>query len=125
MRRARICVSPLGYGEVCWRDFEAVIFGCLLIKPDMSHLRSSPNIFVPGETYVPVRWDYADLAEKCTYYLEREMERARICENAYRVLAEYYRNDAFVSSFADLLERIGLRSVQTTAFSGVASKTSA
>ena len=25
MRRSRICVSPLGYGEICWRDFEAVL----------------------------------------------------------------------------------------------------
>ena len=52
-------------------------------------------------------------SEKCTYYLERESERARISENAYRVLANYYRNGAFVSSFAGLLERIGLPRVQT------------
>ena len=33
---SRICVSPFGYGEICWRDFEAILCGCLLIKPDMS-----------------------------------------------------------------------------------------
>jgi hypothetical protein len=124
MRRGRICVSPLGYGEVCWRDFEAIICGCLLIKPDVSRLRSDPDIFVPGETYVPVRWDYADLPEKCAYYLERESERVRISENAYRVLANYYRNGAFVSSFAGLLERIGLLGSQTMASLAVASKAS-
>ena len=110
MRSSRICVSPLGYGEVCWRDFEAIMCGCLLIKPDMSHLRSHPDIFVPGETYVPVRWDYADLDEKVAYYLDRETERARICENAYRVLADYYRADAFVERFANFLEPLGLLS---------------
>jgi Glycosyl transferases group 1 len=124
MQRGRICVSPLGYGEVCWRDFEAIICGCLLVKPDMSHLRSDPDIFVPGETYVPVRWDYADLPEKCAYYLERESERVRISENAYRVLADYYLNDAFVSSFACLLERIGLLSSQRMASLAILSKTS-
>jgi glycosyltransferase involved in cell wall biosynthesis len=106
MRRARICVSPLGYGEVCWRDFEAIACGCLLVKPDMSHLRSYPNLFVPGETYVPVRWDYADLAETCVRYLESEAERTRIADNAFSLLTESHRDEAFVSRFADLLERL-------------------
>jgi hypothetical protein len=106
--RSRICVSPFGYGEVCGRDIEAIICGSLLIKPDVSHLLSHPDIFIPGETYIPVRWDYADLAETCTRYLDWEAERARIAANAYRVLADYYRDNAFVSTFAGLLERLGL-----------------
>jgi hypothetical protein len=106
MRQSRICVSPLGYGEVCWRDFEAIACGCLLIKPDMSHLRSYPDLFVPGETYVPVRWDYADLAETCVHYLESEAERIRIASKAYKVLTESHGDEAFVSTFALLLERL-------------------
>jgi glycosyltransferase involved in cell wall biosynthesis len=108
MRRSRICVSPLGYGELCWRDFEAILCGCLLVKPDMSHLRTHPNIFIPGETYAPVRWDHSDLAETCIHYLEHEPERTRIAANAYRVLADYYRQDGFVATFTQLLDRLGL-----------------
>jgi Glycosyl transferases group 1 len=106
--RSRICVSPYGYGEVCGRDIEATLAGCLVIKPDMSHLRSHPNIFQPGVTYIPVQRDYSDLAETCEYYLDREEERARIAANAYRVLADSYRADAFVETFASVLERLGL-----------------
>jgi len=106
--RGRICISPFGYGEVCGRDIESSICGCLLIKPDMSHIRSYPNIFVPAVTYAPVRWDYADLADVCEYYLNREQERARIADNAYQALAESYRGKTFVSLFAGVLERIGL-----------------
>ncbi len=76
----------------------------------MGHLRSHPDIFVPGVTYVPVRWDYADLAETCEYYLDREEERAQIAANAYRVLANAYGSDAFVAMFAGVLERLGLQS---------------
>ncbi|MFI5458436.1 MAG: glycosyltransferase [Isosphaerales bacterium] len=108
LHRSRICVSPFGYGEACGRDVEAIIYGCLLIKPDMGHLRTYPHIFVPGETYIPVRWDYADLAETCAHYLERETERARIADNAYRVLADSYRTDSFVQTFAGVLKRLGL-----------------
>jgi hypothetical protein len=106
--RGRICVSPFGYGEVCGRDIEATLCGCLLVKPDMGHLRSHPDIFVPGVTYVPVRWDYADLAETCEHYLDREDDRARIAGNAYRALAESYGADAFVEMFAGVLDRLGL-----------------
>ncbi len=113
--RSRICVSPFGYGEVCGRDTEATLGGCLLIKPDMGHIRSLPDFYVPGETYVPVRWDYADLAETCEYYLDREEERARIAANAYRVLADSYRADAFVEMFANLLEPLGLLSTRRKA----------
>jgi glycosyltransferase involved in cell wall biosynthesis len=112
LRRSRICVSPLGYGELCWRDFEAIICGCLLVKPDMSHLRTNPDIFVPGETYVPVRWDYSDLAEKCLHYLDRADERTRITDNAYRVLDDYYGGNTFIANFAAVLDRLGLRSAQ-------------
>jgi Glycosyl transferases group 1 len=110
--RSRICVSPYGYGEVCGRDIEATLAGCLLVKPDMSHLRSHPDIFSPGVSYIAVQRDYKDLAETCEYYLDHEEERARIAANAYRVLADSYRADAFVETFAGVLERLGLSSGQ-------------
>jgi hypothetical protein len=108
MRRSRICVSPFGYGEVCWRDFEAVLCGCLLVKPDMGHVRTYPNLFVSGVTYVPVRWDYADLRERCQYYLAHETERARIAAQALDVLQTAHRAEQFVDAFASLLRRLNL-----------------
>ena len=108
MRRSRICISPMGYGELCSRNFETVLCGCLLVKPDLGHLRSTPDIFVAGETYVPVRWDYSDLVEKCEYYLENEDERRRMAERALKVLADYYGSDRFLDTFASLLGRLDL-----------------
>lgn len=103
MRSSRICVSPFGYGELCWRDFEAVLMGSLLVKPDVGHVHTEPNIFIPGETYVPVRWDYSDLAEVCARYLSEEEERNRVTAQAYRVLSEYYSGSAFFKCFSKLL----------------------
>ena len=40
---SKICISPFGYGEICWRDFEAVLCGALLVKPDMSSRRNQPR----------------------------------------------------------------------------------
>jgi hypothetical protein len=79
---SRITVSPFGWGELCIRDFEAVLNGSLLLKPDMSHLETWPNIFVPGETYVPFDWDAKDLRQTALSLLDNPAETARIVKNA-------------------------------------------
>ena len=113
MLKSKICVSPFGYGEICWRDFEAIICGCLVIKPDMGHVETNPNIFTPYQTYVPVRWDYSDLEEKCAYYLAHEDERECIVVNAFNVLDDFYKSCGFMSSFNKLLQRISFNPVLT------------
>jgi hypothetical protein len=103
---SKICVSPFGYGEICWRDFEAVLCGSLLIKPDMGHVETNPDIFRPFETYVPVRWDFSDLQERCAYYLAHEDERMKITESAFNTLDQFYINDGFVRAFEHILARV-------------------
>jgi hypothetical protein len=103
MKRARICVSPFGYGELCWRDFEAILCGCLLVKPDMGHARTYPDIFVDGQTYAAVRWDFSNLAEVCAHYLDNEPERLRIANRAREVLLESMTPAAFVPRFGQVL----------------------
>jgi hypothetical protein len=108
MLDSKICVSPFGYGEICWRDFEAVLCGCLLIKPDMSHVKTHPDIFKEYCTYIPVRWDLSDLEEKCIYYLTHHEERHRIVSAARSVLREFYDNGGFASRFSELLSRVDI-----------------
>jgi hypothetical protein len=99
LAQSRICFSPFGYGEVCWRDYEAIMCGTLLLKPDMSHVQTEPDIFIPYETYVPLAWDFSDLSEKVDYYLANEAARQRIVEQSYATLHTYTNNDAFLNQF--------------------------
>ena len=108
MLSSKVCISPFGYGEICWRDFEAVLCGCLLVKPDMTHVETAPDVFVPYETYVPVKWDYSDLAEQCERFLLDVKERTRIVDNARRALFRYYDDGGFVRSIDGILNRLGL-----------------
>jgi hypothetical protein len=64
LKRSKTCVSPYGWGEVCYRDFETIICGALMIKPDMDHLETWPDIYKKNETYVPLKWDMSDLETK-------------------------------------------------------------
>ena len=79
---SKIVLSPFGWGEVCFRYFEAILSGALLFKPDMSHLVTWPNVYIPYETYIPLKWDGSDLLEQAQLYLNNDKERNRIINNA-------------------------------------------
>jgi hypothetical protein len=105
IHNSKIIFSPFGWGELCFRDFEAVLSGSLLIKPDMSHLETWPNIFVPNETYIPINWDGSDLIEKCEEYLQNEKERKRISKNAYEhfISQESKLNERFNETMSEII----------------------
>lgn len=100
MRQSRLCWSPFGYGELCWRDLEAFMTGAALIKPDMSHLKTAPDLYVAGETYLPVKWDFSDLAEVVRTALADPAGTRRIAENAYRLCRGYLTDNRFVTDSA-------------------------
>ena len=61
---SKFSLSPFGMGEICFRDFECMQFGTTIIKPDMSMIRTKPNIYVGDETYIKVDYHWKDLKEK-------------------------------------------------------------
>jgi hypothetical protein len=92
LRNSKLCFSPFGYGEICWRDFEAMSSGSVLIKPDVAHLKLAHNIFVPGETYVPVKWDLSDLSAKVDSMIASPLDMKRISKNAHDLLKKITRD---------------------------------
>lgn len=110
MVHTKIAPSPFGWGEIGVRDYEAFIFGAVLLKPDMTHMASWPDIFIPGETYVPVKWGFEDLEAQIDDLLANEKERLRIARNgqeAYRQSISREGHEAFCDWF---LGQIGERS---------------
>jgi hypothetical protein len=97
-------LSPFGYGEVAWRDYEAVLEGSLLVKPESSHLETNPDIFRNGETYAAIAWDFADMGEIIQRFLRDEDERLRLADNAYRIVHEYVASERFVEHMAPLFD---------------------
>lgn len=109
LRSSKICFSPFGFGEVCWRDYESIMAGALLLKPDMSHIETAPDIFLPFETYIPIAWDFSDFEDKIRYILSHEEERRAIVDNAYRVLHAYFHSNGFLQHIESLLNSDGLK----------------
>jgi hypothetical protein len=97
-----MCISPFGYGKVCWRDYDAHATGALLLKPDMSHLRALPDVFVPFETYVPLKWDLSDFGEKVEHYLYNLEAHGRIVRQGFEADAARIKSHDYVGTIAGL-----------------------
>ena len=102
LRSSKVCFSAFGYGEVCWRDYEAIQNGAVLLKQDMSHIETLPDVFVADETYVPVRWDLSDFEDKVRGLVADPARCARIAQNALDVLTDWARDKAFVDQVAPI-----------------------
>jgi hypothetical protein len=97
IKEVKAVFSPYGWGEVCFRDFEAIINGAVLIKPDMGHLRTWPNVFVPYETFIPVKWDGSDVLEQTEQLFEDPQLMSKLTHNAWNV---------YHSAFPELESRV-------------------
>jgi len=93
---SKIVYSPLGWGEMTMRTMEAIAFKSMLIMPEVNHIDVFPNIFIPYETYIPVKWDLSDLVEKCEYYLNNDAKRLEIVNKASEVFLEEFTSEKFV-----------------------------
>jgi len=85
MRGFRSTLSPFGWGEVCYRDFEAALSGSLLIKPSMSHINTWPNIY-DENAYCSLNWDLSDfnIKDLRELPLEKISLKVNIARNVYK-----------------------------------------
>ena len=54
LNNTAIVKSPFGLGEICYRDFEILFSGCLMIKPDMKHIKYCRIFIYPWKLTYPV-----------------------------------------------------------------------
>ena len=100
--------SPFGWGEVCYRDFEAVAAGATLIKPDMSHVETFPNIFRENETYLPVAWDMEDLVVRARELINDPDRSIAMRKAARDALEQALRGNGFVDLIEDCVRRVSI-----------------
>tara|TARA_R100000808_G_scaffold18910_1_gene41297 strand:+ start:3223 stop:4260 length:1038 start_codon:yes stop_codon:yes gene_type:complete len=106
---SQILLAPFGYGEIAPRDLESAQYGSILLKPDMSHLETSPNIYKENETYLPCRHDYSDLEEKIDFALNNFNElRDFYVENMRKEYNNKYYPGYFAENFTKLLAKLNI-----------------
>lgn len=60
LSRSKTVLCAYGWGEVCYREFEALQKGALPIVPESSHVRTWPNIYT-SDIVVSYGWDFHGL----------------------------------------------------------------
>ncbi len=74
MMQSKIAISPWGWSAWNIRDYEALLCGCVLLKPECSGVRSLPDLYAPWEDLIV--WcdpDYRDLPQA----VERALDTLR------------------------------------------------
>ena len=102
LKRSRVAISPFGWGEPTYKDYESIISGAMLMKPDMSHLTTWPDLYIDGETYQPFKWDFSDLEEAIEGALAADRWR-EIATEAQRVYRKYLFDPAGSEEFCNRL----------------------
>lgn len=106
-RQVKIVLSLFGWGEICSRDFQAWIAGAALIAPDTSHLVTYPATHLPGQTYLPIKWDLSDLTIAYHQLLEDPSLRLNLAETGqttYRQVWSEQGRQSFVNYIFGLLK---------------------
>ncbi len=106
LRESKVSVSPFGWGEPSYKDFEVIINGSALLKPDMSHVETWPDLYVAGKTYLPFKWDCSDLREVLDDVLSGDKWR-QLATRAQAVYGKYLFEregaEEFCARFRDLV----------------------
>jgi hypothetical protein len=94
---ANIFLSPYGTGEICYRDFEIIFHNNYLIKPQMNHLNTFPNIYLNSSLQYDLDLENLSqiLNEKQQEQFQKELFlQKEILGNAYKNLDKSI-NDIF------------------------------
>jgi hypothetical protein len=104
IRNSKAIVSAYGWGEVCYRDFEAIQSGCLLIKPSMDHVETFPDIYIKNQTYISVGWNLEGLEDALIDIDNNYHCYLKIVQNAQKVYKNFIDDgDGFVNRFIELI----------------------
>ena len=92
LKNSFFSISPFGWGEICYRDFESFTYGCLLLKPDMDHINTWPNYYLKNKTYISLNWFQSDSTD-IEKILDQKENYYDIAKFGYKTYSKYFDNN--------------------------------
>ena len=102
---SKVLISLYGWGEICYKEFEATICGCCFIMPDMSNIKTWPNIYQNEKTYLPIKWDLSNLEDIYKKVIRNSDLRIKLVKNSQKEI-QSVRNEIGYNYFLNIFERI-------------------
>jgi len=100
LKNSKIAISPWGNGEWCWRDYEAIYSGAIVIKPDTSFVQAVPDLYHNNKYYVACNPDFSDLEEKISYVIENYQQFIDMRKNARKLLIDHWDHEKIAQDLA-------------------------
>ncbi len=90
LRNSKISVGAFGWGEICYREFEAIKMGAAVIFPNVDYIETWPNIYQDNISYLSYKLDFSNLFEKIELLLQDNKLRASLIENSQNICKSVY-----------------------------------
>lgn len=101
LRSSKICISPFGFGEVNIREIECLMAGTILIKPDISFVKTKPYIYGEGMSMTCFP-DFSDLSDRVEYVLSNwNLIHRNYIERQYETFMLESSPKTFVKNFLE------------------------
>ena len=86
LRNSKVSIGAYGWGEVCYREFEAIKCGVAFMTADMSNIETWPNIYYEGETYLPYDLEFENLENNLEILVNNIGLRKKLVANSKSIL---------------------------------------
>tara|TARA_E500000178_G_scaffold65953_1_gene63221 strand:- start:5221 stop:6372 length:1152 start_codon:yes stop_codon:yes gene_type:complete len=90
LMNSKISVGCFGWGEICYREFEATKMGTAFVYPNLHYIETWPDIFVEGKTYKSYELDFSNLQESIDFLLDNKSRREEMVYNSQLILDGVY-----------------------------------
>lgn len=88
LRNSKVSIGAYGWGEICYREFEAITCGAAFMTADMSNIETWPNIYQSGETYLSYDLDFKNFNENLEILINDIKLRKKLVANSRKILED-------------------------------------
>ncbi len=106
VQESKVVLSPWGCGEACHRDYEAWVMGAVVVKPLTDWVDSFPDMYRPGETYVPCRPDFSDAHDVIRGIISNWPDYEGMRRKCRNMVLEGRRRDVMAARFANIFREV-------------------
>ncbi len=90
LMQSKVSVGAFGWGEVCYREFEAIKMGAAVVFPKVDYLETWPNIYRDNFSYLSYELDFSNLIERIEMILNDKDLRENLVENSQTIYKNVY-----------------------------------
>ena len=103
---SKCVLCPWGWGESSHRDYEAMLLGAVMVKPNTDYVETWPNIYQAGKTYVICEPDFSDAHEKIDHIVEHLDDYLSMRILARKLILDAWSDEAIAERMATQIKEL-------------------